>query len=289
MFGYIQICRPELKVKDYEKYRSYYCGLCHVLHQRYGRRGQVLLNYDMTFLKILLLGLYEPALETDRKRCVPHPMQRHEMSVSEAVDQYAADMTVLLAFAKAQDDIEDEKKPSALLLRRLLLQDYLRIREEYPRQTRVLIESLHKLRKCERGDDHDLDRVAGCTGRFLSEIYNWKDDVWSADLKQMGYYLGKFICLMDALDDREDDLKKGRYNLLQPLYEQSPDTFEDTVKDILTDTMSHAARAFERLPVLENAQILRNMIYAGVWSRYAAVTKKSRTGGTKDKQESEHV
>ena len=84
MFGYIQANNRELKIKDFETYRSYYCGLCHTLKKRYGRRGQLLLNYDMTFLALVLTGLYEPEEAKTRRRCALHPGRAHEETESAA-------------------------------------------------------------------------------------------------------------------------------------------------------------------------------------------------------------
>lgn len=107
MFGYICINQPELKVKDYEAYRGYYCGLCHELKKRYGRIGQMLLSYDMTFLVILLTGLYEPEESREYHRCIPHPVRKH-MQIQNEITGYAADMNVLLSYRKALDDWKDE-------------------------------------------------------------------------------------------------------------------------------------------------------------------------------------
>ena len=60
MFGYIAINKAEMKFKDYDMYHSYYCGLCKCLKECYGIRGQMTLSFDMTFLIVLLTGLYEP-------------------------------------------------------------------------------------------------------------------------------------------------------------------------------------------------------------------------------------
>ena len=95
MFGYITVCQKELKIKDFDLYRSYYCGLCHALKKQYGRTGQMLLNYDMTFLAILLSALYEPEEETVKARCIPHPVRKHEERFCD-VTRYAADMNVFV-------------------------------------------------------------------------------------------------------------------------------------------------------------------------------------------------
>ena len=269
MFGYVQINQPELKLKDYEVYRSYYCGLCHELKKRYGRNGQMLLNYDMTFLSLLLSGLYEPEEELSKRRCIPHPAVRHS-EVSSAVTGYAADMTVLLAYQKALDDWRDDHSHAKRVLAMLLYRDYKRLRGEYPRQARVLERSVRELSALEKAGEKDLDRVSALTGAFLGELFVWQEDLWQDNLKDMGFYLGKFIYLMDAFDDLKKDQKKHSYNLLLPLYEQDPDRFDERVRELLEDMMARCARSFEQLPVLKNAELIRNILYSGVWVRFAA-------------------
>ena len=146
MFGYVTVNRPELKVKELELYRSYYCGLCAELHRRYGRKGQLLLSYDCTFLLLLLTGTYEPEETEKLSRCIVHPAIVHR-ETSNRFTEYAADMNVLLAWLKAADDWRDERKQSAKLLAMLLRRDYLKIREKYPRQEKAVRENIRALHR----------------------------------------------------------------------------------------------------------------------------------------------
>ena len=268
MFGYITIYQKELKIKDYDLYRSYYCGLCHALKKQYGRTGQMLLNYDMTFLAVLLSSLYEPEEKTGMARCIPHPVRAHQERSGE-VFRYAADMTVLLAREKALDDWTDEKKLPAKALASLLKRRAGRAGETWKRQKSSLRENVAALSEAERNGEFDIDRMAGYTGRFLGEIFVWKEDIWEQHLRRLGYYLGKFIYLRDAWEDREKDRKKGSYNLFLSNAQHGKEYTDRQVLDMLTDTMAHACAAFERLPVVECADILRNILYAGVWSGFA--------------------
>ena len=283
MFGYIQANKKELKIREFEQYRSYYCGLCHTLKKRYGRRGQLLLNYDMTFLAMVLSDLYEPAEETARRRCALHPAASHAETISEAT-AYAADMTVLLAYQKALDDWRDEKSPAGRSIAMFLYRDYQELREKYPRQAGTLEKCIRALSKAEKAGSDNIDHVAGLTGRFLAEMFIWRRDVWQRDLRQMGFYLGKFIYLMDAREDLKKDRKKGAYNILLPLMQKDPEGFEDTVRSLLTDMMSGCCRAFERLPLVDLAPILRNILYSGVWNRYGQLMEEKRKAADKKKE-----
>lgn len=281
MFGYIYVNEQELKLKEYTAYRSFYCGLCRNLHQRYGRTAQMMLNYDLTFLALLLTGLYEPQTQMEEHRCVPHPVKRHLMVANEAID-YAADMSVLLSWQKLMDDWADERQVARRAAAGLMKSGYERIAAQYPRQAKAVEENIRLLHQAEKEKCSDIDYVAGLTGKFLAEIFVWKDDIWQEDLRTMGFFLGKFIYLMDAIEDVEKDRKQGNYNLFAEEGSIWDSEREPEIRGILTGMMTEAARAFERLPVLEHAGIMRNILYSGVWCKYAALRqldeeKKKRT------------
>lgn len=164
MFGYVTVCEPELKMKDFRKYRSYYCGLCQELKEKYGFSGQMTLTYDMTFAIILLTSLYETETKTEQRRCKVHPVKKQTMRRNEITD-YAADMNLLLAYYHLEDDWADEKKPAALAGKGVLRKKADRIIRKYPRQSRVIKKALRGIRKCEKENCMDLDRVSGYFGR----------------------------------------------------------------------------------------------------------------------------
>lgn len=275
MFGYIYVNEQELKLREFTEYRSFYCGLCENLHKRYGRTAQMMLNYDLTFLAILLTGLYEPETKTGERRCLPHPARKHRAVSNQAVD-YAADMCVLLSYQKLVDDWKDERKVISRAAAGRLRSDYRALRREYPRQARAVEENIRLLGEAERQQRKDLDYVAGLTGRFLAEIFVWKEDEWQDELRAMGFYLGKFIYLMDALEDVRRDKKKGNFNLFSDQGDVWSEEREPRTREILTAMMAEASRSFERLPVIQYAGILRNILYSGVWSRYILVRDKAR-------------
>lgn len=113
MFGYIAINKAEMKFKDYDMYHSYYCGLCKRLKENYGRSGQLTLSYDMTFLIVLLTGLYEPETSTDTTNCIAHPFEKHTTRTNEITD-YAAAVNLILSYYKSRDDWDDERKKRGL-------------------------------------------------------------------------------------------------------------------------------------------------------------------------------
>lgn len=282
MFGYIYVNEQELKLKEYTIYRSFYCGLCHNLKQRYGRTAQMMLNYDLTFLALLLSGLYEPDTESFEKRCIPHPVKKHKMVENEAVD-YAADMCVLVSYQKLKDDWEDEKKQTRRAAAAMLRPAYEKVAEKYPRQVKAIEENIRLLHEAEHQNCKDIDYVAGLTGKFLAELFVWKDDIWQDELRTMGFFMGKYIYLMDALEDVEQDKKNKNYNLFSEYGPVWGTEKEKENHEILVAMMTEVSRSFERLPILQNAEIIRNILYSGVWCKYVMI-KERNSKQEKDKK-----
>lgn len=268
MFGYIVVHKPELKVREYETYRASYCGLCRSLKKRHGRLGQMTLSFDMTFLALLLTGLYEPQTVTGQSCCLAHPMQRHHYRENPYFD-YAADMNVLLTYYKCLDDWNDDRKLTRLLFAKLLKGRVRKLRRQYGEKAEKTGRLLRELGELEKDNICDIDKTAGFFGEIMAELFVYRADEWEERLRRMGFFFGKFIYLMDAYEDIEEDLKKGRYNPLRELYKK--DTFEQECQQILKMMMAETSRMFESLPILEDAEILRNILYAGVWTRYGQI------------------
>lgn len=268
MFGYIHVYQPELKVKEYEVYQASYCGLCRSLKKRHGRVGQLTLSYDMTFLALLLTGLYEPKTMTGRSRCLAHPTRRHRYRNNPYFD-YAADMNVVLTYYKCLDDWQDEHSITKLLFAGLLKGRVKKLKRLYGKKIQKIERFLKQLSRLEKKGICDLDRTAGYMGKIMGELFVYREDIWEEKLRRMGFFFGKFIYLMDAYEDIEEDLKKGRYNPLVKRYQKKD--FEQECGQILKMMMAETSRTFEMLPIIKDAPILRNILYAGVWMRYGQV------------------
>ena len=277
MFGYVVMNKPEIKFKDFDLYRSFYCGLCRELKDKYGISGQISLTYDMTFVVILLSALYEPPTRKGTTRCIIHPVRKQPVRRN-AVTGYA-DMNVLLTYHKCRDDWEDEKKAMALGYSKVLQGKVRKLDKKYPEKSRRIQELLKELSEMEKAGEHDIDKMSGCFGRIMEEIFAWKQDVWENSLRRMGFFLGKFIYLLDAYDDVEEDIKNKNYN---PFSEQYIiEGFDEQVRQILIMMMSQTCREFEKLPIIKYTDILRNILYSGVWVRFEAVQKQRKESGEK--------
>ncbi len=270
MFGYVQIRKPELKIKDYDTYRSFYCGLCSVLKDNYGILGEVTLTYDMTFLIILLSSVYDLSEIKREERCIVHPAKKHKVTITVA-SEYAAHMNIILSYYHLIDDLNDEDSKKAYVGSKLYTSHFKKAVRRYPKKAELIRRGLNKLSELE-SVNAGIDELSDAFGKIMTVLFNYKKDAFSDYLKGLGYHLGRFIYIMDAYDDLEDDIKKGCFN---PLTEYDGDVTE-YVEKLLYCEISEAASYYRALPSVEYNDILGNIIYAGVWNRFDRINADNK-------------
>ena len=230
----------------------------------------------MSFLALLLNALYEPEEEREgEERCPTHPLKKHAY-VATPVMEYAAGMNITLAYHKLQDDWLDDKNPVSAAEARLIRRAYDKVAERWPDKCTAIegwIEAIHRL---ERANSPEIDPPVNLTGAMLGELFAYRpDDIWAESLRGVGDGLGRFIYFMDAYEDLRADLKRGRYNPLKGYVSRYD--YEDFCRAAMMTMAGDAAREYEMLPIVKDADILSNILYSGIWSKYAAIQKRRRT------------
>lgn len=276
MFGYVIPDRVSLSPEAQSRYRSAYCGLCRRIDALHGLRGRFSLSYDLTFLNILLCSLYEGETPADSgiSRCPIHPVRGVLWRSADPTD-YCADLSVALHYYNAQDKWQDDHNLLALGYSALLDNSTAEAALRWPRQCNAIRSCLAKLAEYEAAGSTDLDAVSGCFGALMAELFDYRQDRWAPELRSIGFHLGKFIYLLDAYDDLPRDKRRGAYNPLREL-STHPD-YEEEMLDIFELLLARCAQNFERLPCVEDADLLRNILYSGVWLKYNCQNAK-RTG-----------
>jgi|CZCB01.1.fsa_nt_gi hypothetical protein len=273
MFGYVIANKEKLSRDELLHYRACYCGLCRALGERCSQAGRLTLTYDMTFLILLLSSLYEPESANKRGRCLLHPF-RQQPYWQNPFTEYAADMNIALAYHNFRDNWQDGGSIAAYGGLLLLRKKYRELKKKYSRQCGAMEEYLEELAQYEKEGIYDLDGTAGCFGRLLAEIFVFQEDRWAPYLRKLAAGLGGFIYIMDAYEDLPQDMKKNNYNPLRPL--SKTEDYEARCKEILTLFISECAAEFEKLPLVRDIGILRNIIYSGVWTKYALLQEKRK-------------
>ncbi len=262
MFGYV-ICNKEgLEQEEIARYQTFYCALCKTLGNKFGPMERFSLSYEMTFLALFLTALHEPEEASSEFTCLLHPLHKKTYIETKYID-YAADMTIAMAYFKCLDDWEDEHKFTRKKYGEILKKNYKTIQQKYPRQCKAIENGIEDLKKIEKNGASKPDEAVNCSGRMIAEIFVYEEDFWSNSLRTFGYELGRFIYLMDAAMDYKNDLKKGNYNPLIKM-QKKPEEMEG----IMQMAIGRATEQFEKLPIVQDAHLIRNILYGGVWQHY---------------------
>jgi hypothetical protein len=277
MFGYVVPDKPELKVREYELYSGYYCGLCKSVKRRYGKIPSIFLNYDFVFLSLLLGGLNDSLEKIGRERCHAYPLKKRTVVHGEEAIDYAADMMLLLSYHKLLDDKRDEGgiKPLSGLL--LLKRTYKKIMKKHGEKGIIVRERLRELDELEKNNCSSLDRAAEPFAKLMEEIFKAEaltDDKEALEkLGIMGYHLGKWIYLIDAFDDIDKNAEEKTYNplLVSKNFQGIGDDFglfknqiRDRVEFNLMYYLSELSKAFEEVGIKRNKELLDNVVYLGL-------------------------
>ena len=262
MFGYVRPNLTDMSETDQARYRAHYCGLCHAIGARHGSLARMALTFDLTYLTIFLTSLYEPEESCGEGKCVPHPVKKHQWVRSRVTD-YAADMTIALTWHKLLDDWQDDRNLAARGASAALKKAYAKVKADWPRQCECIERALADLTQVEKRRDPSPDAAARCFGELMAELFVMQEDYWANALRAFGYALGRYIYLLDAVCDCGKDEKKGSYNPVL-LMEKQPEEMREPLEMLL----GNASAAFEKLPLIQDEEILRNILYSGVWQGY---------------------
>lgn len=265
MFGYVTADLSLLSAEQQRRYKAYYCGLCRSLSERHGALARYTLTYDMTFLVMLLSSLYEPYDEHGEAPCPAHPLSRREFLQSEISD-YAADMNVALAYLNCLDDWHDDLNAAALVSAQALKASYEKVCARYPRQCSVIKQSMDALGQIEARWDKSTDAAAAAFGSLMAELFVMHEDHWQHDLRSFGMALGQFIYVMDACIDLKSDKRYYKYNPFVYLYGRLDE--QERFRSILELLLADCVRSFDRLPLIQDADILKNILCSGVWMKF---------------------
>lgn len=292
MFGYVTPLKGELKVKEYELFRAYYCGICNSIKRDFGNIPRMTLNYDMTFLAILLDGLNKSKIDIIHKTCIAHPINKRNIVIDNKATSYAAAMNISLFYFKVLDDVKDDNDLRSKFLS-LALSPYKRKFSHSVKKINDIIESnLTILSNYEdKKNFSSIDEICHpfsvIVGEILKnypyEIENDSEEV-RMHLYNLGYGLGKWIYLIDALDDLKEDMKKNKFNPINYLYNVNNLSYEEFILEIkdriefnILSCGCRCKESLEELNLHKNKDVLENIINLGMMDRYLAIINNCKT------------
>ncbi|HEY8422260.1 MAG TPA: DUF5685 family protein [Thermoclostridium sp.] len=274
MFGYIIPDKPDLRIWEFEVFRGYYCGVCKAMAKRAGHRGRIVLTYDCAFLALLLDSLEKEPVSGKQKRCLVHPLKKRYIADNTSAVEYASDINILLSYYNLKDKWQDERNLLGPAGMAVLKKGYKKVKKKYPELVKEVEEELETLRELEQRNCDSIDEVSEPFARIMQKVFLYGKKCESAGkvLGWVGYNLGKWIYLLDAYDDIEDNIKNGSYNPLVVQYKysenESVESFRERIREktefVLVYSLSELEKAFSLLDIKKNKSILDNIIYRGL-------------------------
>lgn len=270
MFGYVTANAKDLTKAQKQRYGAVYCGICRQIRERSSRTARLALSYDMAFLALLLMSLYEPEEASGTRACGLHPIKPRPW-VDNPYIRYAADMNVALAYYKALDDVHDDGSKAARMAASVLGKGLPELELKYPRQCKAMADCIARLSQLEKENCQNPDLPAACFGQLMGELMVYGEDMWAPTLRQMGISLGRFIYLLDAAADFRRDKKQGKYNPFLTLGEdlQKWETY-------LVMDMARCTEYFESLPLVQDKELLNCILYSGVWMEFERLRPRKK-------------
>ena len=313
MLGYVKIDKGELKVLEYEVYTGYYCGVCKSIGRRYGQLPRMVLSYDAAFLAILLASLSDESDTPVQEHCIAHPVIKKKTVIRNRAIDYAGDVMLILAWYKLADDAADEgkvyAKPVMLMMKRI----FRRLNSLYPELCSSVKCHLSALSALEREKCASIDMAAEAFSKIMEDIFTeGLQAVYGSEppqqtspgadrsdpgisgasgmqnrpcgfaspgsdtrelLARAGYHLGKWVYMIDAVDDIEENIESGAYNPLLFRFKfdaanETADEFRARIEPDLRFNLYHylamLSRCTDSLDIRKNAGIIENVIYFGL-------------------------
>lgn len=278
--------KPELKIKEFEIFRSFYCGVCKSIGKRFGQLPRAVLNYDSAFLALLISSIIEniESLEVRKERCIAHPLKKSYVIKNNTIIDYASDMNIILAYHNFKDNWKDERSVLSAAGMTALGLAYRNLSRKYYEKCAIIEKRLQELSELESSKCDSMDRAAEPFARLMEEVMAtsglFHDEKADSILRWIGYNIGKWIYILDAYDDIEKDIRGKSYNplIFQFKYDNGDiDAFKDRIRERvefnLTHSLSQIAKAYELLEVKDNSGIIENIVYMGMLKKTEQILK----------------
>lgn len=278
MYGYVRAIKDNMTADELDRYQGYYCGLCKELGARYGQKSRMLLSYDMTFLALLLASVSPDADNISREKCILHHFKAKPV-IKSKYNAYAADMTVILAYEKTRDDRADGKAAAGAGLK-LLAPAYGEACERRSEAASLIRHRLEAFYQAERAGEKSCDRMADLFAEVMKVIFSgcgeFNREAGESRVRIMaeaGASLGRWIYLIDALDDFREDIKSGNYNPLVLEYGADRDAAAEDLRPALYRHLGLLGQDLDLLDPGKDQDLIENITYLGLRAKTEEIIK----------------
>lgn len=270
MFGYVLPVKSELKMRELERFRAVYCGLCQEIRRQYGSYHTLFLSYDMTFLALILDACTPEDPGETEMRCAVRAFRAQNIACTSAGLRLAAQESVLLVKHKLLDNVQDEsglKKFGAYMLGQLGAGAFRSARESISDFDDTAAQCMKDLTLIEVERLPSIDRPADAFARLTQSMIPQMDDETTRILRHMFYHLGRWIYLIDAVQDLKEDMEADRYNPIAVRFAlPEPDIapIRDEIRLTLERSLIDIHGAYQLLKIYRDSGLIENIIDMGL-------------------------
>ncbi len=282
MFGYVVPQKDTMRKEDFAMYRAFYCGLC-VSLKDYGSVSRLTTSYDTTFLAALLHDVTKQSVEFDKVRCVGNPFSNKVIVTRNPLLERICAANVILSYYKACDDVIDGGGNKKRMMRALLKKAYRKAVGILPKADEICKMRYAELREAENRGERSIDRVADSFACLLRDLtVELLGGECGEEMRSLCYNLGKFVYIIDALDDVEDDFKTGCYNPFLAAYGKFDGRREfykanaEAIGFTFACTVNRIIESFNRIQFTQCYSLLRNVVYEGLRGKVQEVLSSDK-------------
>ncbi len=285
MFGYIKVDLPNMFVKDTVLYQAMYCSLCKGIGQTCGQKARFALNYDLTFLSVLMHNLMGEDVKVEKQHCAVHLIKKRPIALTDALTKRIATLNVILAYHKLSDDVIDSGK--GRIKRSFFKKAYKKAKKLEPEMDKAVKKRYDELLRLEKSNCDSIDMIADPFGNMMQDVVKLiMQDKNTPEISELAYYLGKWIYLIDALDDFDKDKKKKNYNVFICAYPdiQNQDQLICQYKQdlilVFSSVLSRIGELTSSINYKFNHDLIDNVLYRGLSAQTKRIMEKEKCKNT---------
>ncbi len=268
MFGYLQVQKSELLVREFDAYKSVYCGLCKQMGKDYSILSRLSLSYDCTFYAMLLMSVKRSCKGFKDGRCTFNPLKKCKYALAESdCFSKAAAFSVITVYYKLKDDLRDSgffKKLITRIIMPFFSHWHKKAVKNYSEIDSFTSEMMDMQYKAENNENCSLDKAAHPTAFMLANVFalEAENETERRVFYEFGYHIGRWIYLIDAADDIEKDRKNGNFNPFLNA-ENNVCNLSEYMTAVLNQSLARAYDAYNLIDIKDFKGILDNMLLKG--------------------------
>ena len=283
MFGYLKPDKPYLYLKDDTLYNALYCGICKSIKKVSGNVARFALSYDVAFISALTHNILGVDVDIKKGRCIAHPIKSRPIAKPDDISKKLASLNLILAHYKVCDDILDEHKGN--FKSAIIGGGYKKAKKFTPEFDSIVKEGYNNLLELEKQGSKSVDIVSDSFATMMAKISNVLFDEFSTEhTYNLMYALGKWVYLIDALDDYDKDVKNNSYNVFYNAYGQK--TYAEFIEKnsseiafIFNTILSQITETYKAIPKKFNGDLVENILFKGIPKTTVSIFQKAKKSG----------